>query len=88
MTVDAGEVIGEIGLLCYMPQPFTVRTRKLSQLLRIERSSFMNVVQSFPEDNQRIVDNLLQVGALSLHKNLCVAGIPLLFQNITQEFYC
>lgn len=44
-----------------MPQPFTVRSRKLSQLLRLDRSVFMNVVQSFQEDGQRIVDNLLQV---------------------------
>lgn len=59
-TAVTGDVIGEIGVLCYMPQPFTVRSRKLSQLLRLDRSVFMNVVQSFQEDGQRIVDNLLQ----------------------------
>lgn len=47
-------------MLCYMPQPFTVRSRKLSQLLRLDRIVFMNIVQSFKEDGQRIVDNLLQ----------------------------
>lgn len=61
MTATSGDVIGEIGVLCYMPQPFTVRSRKLSQLLRLDRAVFMNVVQSFEEDGQRIVDNLLQV---------------------------
>ncbi|KAG0600693.1 hypothetical protein M758_11G053600 [Ceratodon purpureus] len=59
-TAHSGDVIGEIGVLCYMPQPFTVRSRKLSQLLRIDRTVFMSVVQSFQEDGQRIVDNLLQ----------------------------
>jgi CRP-like cAMP-binding protein len=53
-------VIGEIAFLCYMPQPFTVRSRKLSQLLRLERSVFINIVQSHPQDGQRIVDNLFQ----------------------------
>lgn len=61
MSATSGDVIGEIGVLCYMPQPFTVRSRKLSQLLRLDRAVFMNVVQSFQEDGQRIVDNLLQV---------------------------
>uniref|UniRef100_A0A7I4E6D0 Uncharacterized protein n=1 Tax=Physcomitrium patens TaxID=3218 RepID=A0A7I4E6D0_PHYPA len=59
-TAHAADVIGEIGVLCYMPQPFTVRSRKLSQLLRLDRIVFMNIVQSFKEDGQRIVDNLLQ----------------------------
>jgi CRP-like cAMP-binding protein len=63
VTATTGDVVGEIGVLCYMPQPFTVRSRKLSQLLRLDRAVFMNVVQSFKEDGQRIVDNLLQVGA-------------------------
>ncbi len=56
-------MIGEIAVLCYMPQPFTVRSQKLSQLLRLERSVFINIVQSHPQDGQRIVDNLFQVGA-------------------------
>lgn len=60
VTASTGDVIGEIGVLCYMPQPFTIRSRKLSQLLRLDRSVFMNVVQSFREDGQRIVDNLLR----------------------------
>ncbi|KAG0564310.1 hypothetical protein M758_8G096200 [Ceratodon purpureus] len=60
VTATTGDIVGEIGVLCYMPQPFTVRSRKLSQLLRVDRAVFMNVVQSFQEDGQRIVDNLLQ----------------------------
>ncbi|CAK9863968.1 unnamed protein product [Sphagnum jensenii] len=59
-TVHPGDIVGEIGVLCYIPQPFTVCTRKLSQVLRLDRSVFMCIVQSFPEDGQRIVDNLLQ----------------------------
>ena len=61
MTAHATDVIGEIGVLCYMPQPFTVRSKKLSQLLRLDRIVFMNIVQQYKEDGQRIVDNLLQV---------------------------
>ncbi|XP_024403151.1 potassium channel AKT1 isoform X1 [Physcomitrium patens] len=59
-TVYATDVIGEIGVICYMPQPFTIRSQKLSQLLRLDRIVFMNIVQQYKEDGQRIVDNLLQ----------------------------
>eukprot|EP01018_Ginkgo_biloba_P026192 Gb_31891 [translate_table: standard] len=57
---QAGDVFGEIGVLCYRPQPFTVRTHKLSQLLRLNRSSFMNIVQSNIGDGTIIMNNLLQ----------------------------
>ena len=60
LTTRAGDVVGEIGVLCSVPQPFTVRSRKLSQLLCVDRASFLNVVQSFPEDGQRVMDNQYQ----------------------------
>ncbi|KAH9290496.1 hypothetical protein KI387_034613, partial [Taxus chinensis] len=58
--LHAGDVFGEIGVLCYRPQPYTVRTRKLSQLLRLNRSSFMNIVQSNIADGTIIMNNLLK----------------------------
>lgn len=65
MTARATDVVGEIGVLCYMPQPFTVRSRKLSQLLRLDRIVFMDIARQYKEDGQRIVDNLLQVEHLT-----------------------
>ncbi|XP_057853191.2 potassium channel AKT1 isoform X2 [Cryptomeria japonica] len=59
--LHAGDVFGEIGVLCYRPQPYTVRTKKLSQLLRLNRSSFMNIVQSNIADGTIIMNNLLKI---------------------------
>lgn len=56
-----GDVIGEIGMLCYRPQPFTVRTKRLSQLLRLNRTAFLNIVQANVGDGTIIMNNLLQV---------------------------
>ncbi|KAI5054076.1 hypothetical protein GOP47_0031031, partial [Adiantum capillus-veneris] len=56
----AGDVIGEIGALCYKPQPFTVRSRKLCQLLYINRNTFLNIVQGNVVDGQIVIDNLYQ----------------------------
>ncbi|XP_050230893.1 potassium channel AKT1-like [Mercurialis annua] len=55
-----GAVMGEVGLLCYRPQMFTVRTKRLSQLLRMNRTAFLSIVQSNVGDGRIIMNNLLQ----------------------------
>lgn len=55
-----GQLFGEIGVLCYRPQLFTVRTKKLCQLLRLNRTSFLSIVQSNVGDGTIIMNNLLQ----------------------------
>nr|AAF81249.1 putative potassium channel protein Mkt1p [Mesembryanthemum crystallinum] len=56
----SGEVCGEIGVLCYRPQLFTVRTRRLCQLLRLNRTAFLNLVQANVGDGAIIMNNLLE----------------------------
>ncbi|KAJ8422232.1 hypothetical protein Cgig2_013411 [Carnegiea gigantea] len=55
-----GDICGEISVLCYRPQLFTVRTKRLCQLLRINRTAFMNIVQANVGDGNIIMNNLLQ----------------------------
>ncbi|CAI0416758.1 unnamed protein product [Linum tenue] len=55
-----GDVVGEIGVLCYRPQLFTVRTKRLSQLLRLNRTSFLNLIQANVGDGTIIMNNVLQ----------------------------
>ncbi|XP_057960180.1 potassium channel AKT1-like [Malania oleifera] len=59
-AAQTGDVCGEVGLLCYRPQLFTVRTRRLSQLLRLNRTAFLNIVQANVGDGTIIMNNLLQ----------------------------
>ncbi|KAL5184919.1 putative potassium channel AKT5 [Glycine soja] len=56
----SGDVVGEIGVLCYRPQLFTVRTKRLSQILRLSRTSFLNLSHSNVEDGTMIMNNFLQ----------------------------
>ncbi|KAM0974547.1 hypothetical protein ACFX2C_017719 [Malus domestica] len=56
----SGDLIGEIGVLCYRPQLFTVRTKRLSQLLRLNRTTFLNIVEANVGDGTVIMNNLLQ----------------------------
>ncbi|KAL5657033.1 hypothetical protein ACJX0J_030196, partial [Zea mays] len=56
----AGDVVGEIGVLCYKPQLFTARTRSLCHLLRMERTAFLRIVQANVGDGTIIINNLIQ----------------------------
>lgn len=62
----SGDLCGEIGVLCYRPQLFTVRTKRLSQLLRLNRATFLNIVQANVGDGTIIMNNLLEVGIKSI----------------------
>ncbi|KAJ4881039.1 Potassium channel KAT2 [Raphanus sativus] len=54
----AGDAFGEIGVLCYTPQPFTVRTTELSQILRVHKKSLMRAMRAHIEDGRIIMNNL------------------------------
>lgn len=60
-ALTTGDVCGETGVLCYRPQLFTVRTKRLSQLLRLSRAAFLNIVQASIGDGTIIVENLIEV---------------------------
>ncbi|KAG5243418.1 potassium channel AKT [Salix suchowensis] len=51
----------KLGVLCHRPQLFTVRTKRLSQLLRLNRNAFLNIVQGNVGDGTIIMNNLLQL---------------------------
>ncbi|WOL00363.1 hypothetical protein Cni_G09076 [Canna indica] len=59
-VAKAGDLVGEMGVLCYRPQLFTARTRSLCQLLRLNRATFLSIIQSNVGDGTIIINNLLQ----------------------------
>lgn len=56
-----GDVFGEIGVLCYRPQPFSVQTTEVSQILRLTSTSLVNIMQVNKEDGHVIMNNLSMV---------------------------
>ncbi|PIN13562.1 K+-channel ERG [Handroanthus impetiginosus] len=58
--LKAGDVCGEVGVLCYRPQVFTVRTKRLSQLLRLNRTALLSILQANVGDGTIIMNNLLE----------------------------
>ncbi|NP_001268010.1 inward rectifying shaker-like K+ channel [Vitis vinifera] len=71
--IRTGDVCGEIGVLCYRPQLFTARTKRLCQLLRLNRTALLNLVQANVGDGAIIINNLLQ--HLKEHKNPVMEGV-------------
>jgi CRP-like cAMP-binding protein len=51
---------GEISILCNIPQPYTVRVAELCRILRLDKQSFMNILEIFFHDGRRILNNLLE----------------------------
>ncbi|CAD5165552.1 unnamed protein product [Musa acuminata subsp. malaccensis] len=67
-SVTAGEIVGEIAVLCHMPQPFTVRTTELTQILRLNRTILFNIIHKSKQDATIVMSNLLQ--KLRVHERL------------------
>ena len=59
--VATGDMFGEVGVLCYRPQPYTVRTTELCQILRLNGTSLMNIIQVNTEHGRVIMHNLYMV---------------------------
>ncbi|XP_055820664.1 potassium channel KAT3-like [Solanum dulcamara] len=58
--LESSELFGEIGVIFNMPQPFTVRSKRLSQVVRISHHHFKQLVQPLNADGKIIVANFLQ----------------------------
>ncbi|KAJ0985595.1 hypothetical protein J5N97_003951 [Dioscorea zingiberensis] len=58
--LGAADMAGEIGVIFNIPQPFTVRTKRLSQVVRISHRHFTQIVQPCISDGQIIVSNFVQ----------------------------
>eukprot|EP00252_Welwitschia_mirabilis_P021019 TRINITY_DN527_c0_g1_i10.p1 TRINITY_DN527_c0_g1~~TRINITY_DN527_c0_g1_i10.p1 ORF type:complete len:502 (+),score=72.88 TRINITY_DN527_c0_g1_i10:315-1820(+) len=63
--LKAGEMFGEIGVLCNKPQPWTARTKKLSQLLRLNGHVLLRMIEARPTEGKTILCNLRE------HPNIC-----------------
>lgn len=59
--LELGSSFGEISILCNIPHPFTVRVRELCRLLRLDKQSFMNIIEIYFYDGRKIYNNILEV---------------------------
>ncbi|XP_058201917.1 potassium channel KAT3-like isoform X1 [Rhododendron vialii] len=58
--LGSAEMAGEIGVILNIPQPFTVRTKRLSQVIRISHQHFKQMVLQHNADGKKIISNFIQ----------------------------
>ncbi|KAJ0091654.1 hypothetical protein Patl1_12851 [Pistacia atlantica] len=58
--LGSADMAGEIGVMFNIPQPFIVRTKRLSQVIRISHHNLKQMVQPEHEDGKKIISNFLQ----------------------------
>lgn len=66
-TILPVDVFGEVGVICNTPQPHTVVTQELSQILRLKRTALISILQANSADSRIVIDNLLQVKRCTQH---------------------
>ncbi|CAM6092005.1 unnamed protein product [Calypogeia fissa] len=58
--LEAETVFGEVGVLCEIPQPFTVRVVELCRVLRIDKHAFAGIIKIYFNDGRLVINNLLE----------------------------
>ncbi|XP_019157682.1 PREDICTED: potassium channel KAT3-like [Ipomoea nil] len=62
------EMAGELGVIFNIPQPFTVRSKRLSQVIRISHHHFKQLLQPPTDDGKKILSNFRQVTVTRFHQ--------------------
>jgi len=55
------DIVGDVSVVCNVPQPHTVRVCELCSLLRIDKQSLTSILQIYFKDSRQILSNLLKV---------------------------
>lgn len=54
------DIVGDVSVVCNVPQPHTVRVCELCSLLRIDKQSLTSILQIYFKDSRQILSNLLK----------------------------
>ncbi|GLJ05394.1 hypothetical protein SUGI_0017450 [Cryptomeria japonica] len=86
---DTPNLIGEIGFMLNIPQPFGVRSKILCQLLRLSRHDFIQIVQTYFEDGKIMEENFLQhlkgLNQSMMEELTSIVHLPFLDENTDHE---
>ncbi|KAJ6354573.1 hypothetical protein OIU77_005224 [Salix suchowensis] len=58
--IGPSDVAGEIGVVFNIPQPFTLRTKRLSQVIRLSHHHLKQMVPAHSEDGKIFISNFIQ----------------------------
>jgi potassium channel len=55
------DIVGDVAVVCNIPQPYTIRVCELCSFLRIDKQSLTSILQIYVKDSRQILSNLLTV---------------------------
>jgi CRP-like cAMP-binding protein len=61
MKIGPHGMAGEIGVMFNIPQPFTIRSRTLTQVIRISHSHLLHTIRPGTADGETIFSNFVKV---------------------------
>jgi hypothetical protein len=61
MKIGPHGMAGEIGVMFDIPQPFTIRSRTLTQVIRISHSHLLHTIRPGTADGETIFSNFVKV---------------------------
>lgn len=76
---------GEISVLGDIPEPYTIRVRELCRLLRLDKHSCIELLETHFHDGRIILDNLLEGKVSTLQNKLMESDITLLIEKRESE---
>ncbi|KAF9671269.1 hypothetical protein SADUNF_Sadunf12G0029800 [Salix dunnii] len=76
---------GEVSFLCNTPQPYSIRVRELCRVLRLDKQSFIEILDIYFSDGRIILNNLLEGKDANLRNELLESDVTLSIEKSESE---
>ncbi|XVE91039.1 hypothetical protein DITRI_Ditri20bG0124000 [Diplodiscus trichospermus] len=76
---------GEVSFLCSTPQPYTIRVIELCRVLRLDKRSFMEIVEIYFSDGRIILNNLLEGKDSNMQSKILESDVNLYIGSLESE---
>ncbi|KAL0425229.1 UNVERIFIED_CONTAM: Potassium channel SKOR [Sesamum radiatum] len=84
-SIQTHSSIGEISVICNIPEPRTVHATELSKLLRIDKQALVEVIEIYLSDGRTIINNLLEGRESDVRNKILESAIALQIEKHESE---
>ncbi|TYG79558.1 hypothetical protein ES288_D02G148000v1 [Gossypium darwinii] len=85
MDLQTYSSFGEVSFLCNTPQPYTIQVRELCKVLRIDKRSFMEIIEIYFSDGRIILNNLLEGKDANMKNEILESDVTLYIGKLESE---
>ncbi|XP_039040510.1 potassium channel SKOR-like [Hibiscus syriacus] len=85
MDLQTYSSFGEVSFLCNTPQPYTIRVGELSRVLRLDKRSFMEMIEIYFCDGRIILNNLLEGKDANMQNEILESDVTLYIGKLESE---